>query len=340
MKKKIITAIVIIAIFALGISVGLLFNNKNTMNTSKETNNEQETQIKDEYVVISNTSDKIYLVNDKYEKIWEYNVKNKSNYYNIVKVYKNYIYYTDNDILYRKNINTNENENLNIEMKDYWFFNADDNYVVYNVLFDVYQVELSTKKQTKLNIQHNNNDALVNGVFYYSDREDSSLKSYNLSTEEKTTIDKKARVLEYNSEYIMYANDSDDVYLFNANTKDKKKVANIKNVYSSGSYKPLHLYKNTIYYIENNEIKDLVNNQVLYTYNLKDNQEITESIRLSEDKFLLDEFTSDGKPCTGDICGPSGDDKYVLVDIKNNTITELTQNIDILRTEHEEYNIN
>ena len=180
MKKKIITAIVIIAIFALGISVGLLFNNKNTMNTSKETNNQQgtnnqetgnqetnnqqETQIKDEYVVISNTSDKIYLVNDNYEKIWEYNVKNKSNYYNIVEVYKNYIYYTDNDILYRRNINTNEDENLNIELKDYWFFNVDDNYVVYSVLFDVYQVELSTKKQTKLDIQQNNK---VNLYYFY-----------------------------------------------------------------------------------------------------------------------------------------------------------------------------
>ena len=353
MKKKIITIIAIIVVFVLGISIGVFFNNKNSINNQQETNNQeannqktnnqeqnnqQETKIKEKYVVISDTSSIIYQLNDKFEKVWEYKVKNKTNVYNIVEAYKNYIYYTDNDMLYRRNINTNEVENLNIELKDYWFFSVDDNSVIYNVLFDVYHVDLSTKKQTKLDIQENNKSALINGIYYYT--ADNSLKTYNLSTKEKTIIDNKARILEYNSEYILFVNSNDDIYLYNGNDKEKKKVINIQYAYSSGPHYPLHIYKDTVYYIEKNEIKDLINNKVLYTYNLKDNQEITKSIRLSEDKILLDIFTNDGKPCTSDICGPSGYDSYVIVDLKNNTVTDVNENTDILEFDHEEYNIN
>ena len=117
----------------------------------------------------ANERDLIYEVDDNYQVLWTYSIKDSTNVYNITRVDGEYIYYVDGDILHRRNYNTGDIENLEIELKDYWNFHVDGNNVVYNVLFDLYHVDLTTKKETKLTITTDNQEALINGIVYFLD---------------------------------------------------------------------------------------------------------------------------------------------------------------------------
>ena len=333
MKQKIIVGILaLLSIISATVGVCILINSNEEEKTQKEPA-KQETEKKEKTgsIVISNTRNLIYEINEDLEVIWKYEVKNETNVYNIARVDGDYIYYTDNDQLYRRNYKTNETEDLGVTLYDYWFFYVEGNTVIYDKLFEVYQVDLTTKETTKLDIQNNNQEALINGVFYYSNNLDNTISAYNLSTKENTVIEQKGRIVEYNKDNILYINANNEYILYSV--KDGKKEVVLYDEYAllSGINYPIHLYENKVYTMEKNSL-DVISGkkESIYTHSFGENETAFDFIFLSDTKILLTTFVEDKTvPCQDEICGPTGDYKYYIVDLNTKEFKEVDENHEI-----------
>ena len=347
MKKKIILGILLVILLA-GVGFGGYFIG--TMHSSKPVeepkdkvdNKEPEVKESNDSIVISNTSDLIYELNEKYEVLWSYKVKEVSNYYNISRVDGDYIYFTDNDMLYRRNYVTGEVENLEIELKDYWNFHVSGDYLIYDVLFDIYQVNLKTKEQTKLTVQGENEEALINGVLYYTSKEDSSISSYNLETKEIIKLEDEGRIEEYNSEYILYVTGNDTYVLYSVEDGSKQKILQEDFAHSSGLNYPIHMYDGKVYTMEKDTLEMIgETNTNVYKREVKEKETIQDFIFLSENKVLLSIFVeSSDSECQADICGPEGEFVYYVVDLNTKEEKEITEYIDVFDVDYEFYHIN
>lgn len=344
MKKKIILGIIIfilvISVAIGGFLIGTSINKKEEVSDKIDNNKETEKEIKDT-IVISNTSNLIYELNSNFDLVWSYKVKNVSNYFNIVKVDGEYIYFTDNDKLYRRNYNTDVVEDLDIEMKDYWHFHVDGDTLIYDILFDVYKVDLTTKKQVKLDIKSNNATCLINGIVYYTNKNDNSLSAYNLENKENIVIDNYARIVEYDDNNILYVNKDDEFILYSVKDGNKEKILQEEYAMTSGLSYPIHMYKGNVYTMENDSL-DLINGEKksIYKHSLKDNEYITDFLFINENVILLHIFTEDTETvCETELCGPEGENKYYLVNIKTKEEKEILENINIMDEMYEFYNI-
>ena len=288
-------------------------------------------------IVISDNKEHISLLDDNFDKVWGYKVKDIQNYYNITRVDGNYIYYVDGDKLYRYDYVNEKNEDLEITMKDYWFFEVSGDDLIYNVLYDIYYVNLKDKKTSKLSIQSNNSIALIDGLLFYTNKNDGSLKMYNLSTKENTMIDKKARILEANKNSVLYVNEDNKYMIYNI--EDKKSTLAIQGweyALSSGDNYPIHLYNNKVYAIKEdtlaiyNEDKE----EKVYTHKFNKDEEIHDFIMLNENKVLLIvNYLDPDIKCESEYCDPVGELKFILVDIKNKKEKEVKNNSELFDEE-------
>ncbi len=102
----------------------------------------------------------------------------------------------------------------------------------------------------------------------------------------------------------------------------------------SGLNYPIHLYNNKVYLIKENKLENIIDKEILYTYNLKENEIIKDFLMLDEDKFVLKIFVIDKSVvCEDDICDPVGETKYIL--INNKKEQGIDDNIDILNDDFE-----
>ena len=347
MKKKIMLGILLVVLLA-GVGFGGYYlGTKKTNKCDVEDPNkvhEENKPVEDtkKYsVVISNERDLIYEVDDNYQVLWTYNIKDSTNVYNITRVDGEYIYYVDGDILHRRNYNTGDIENLEIELKDYWNFHVDGNNVVYNVLFDLYHVDLTTKKETKLTITTDNQDALINGIIYFTNKVDGTLSTYNLETKEIVKLEDSGRIEEYNKDGILYVNGNDEYIYYNVKNSTKQKILKQEHAHSSGLNYPIHIYNNKVYTMEK-DVLTIVGEtkEEVYKRVLKDNEQVTDFIFISNNKILLSMFVMDDEStCEADICEPEGDYKYYLVDLKTKEEKEITEHVDVFDVSYEVYNI-
>ena len=329
-KKNIISTILLILV--LGIFITGCDKKKDE---KKEEPKKEETKIT--YTALSNERDQIYLLNDNYEKVWSYKLSVTENFYNIIRIDGDYLYYTEDDNLYRRNIKSDAEEKLDIKLKDYWNFHIDGDYLIYDVLYDLYQVNLKTKESTKLTIQTSNEEALINGVLYYTAKKDNNLYSYNLETKEEKLISEKTRIEEYDKDSLIYVTEKGDCYLYSPKEDKQEKILSNKSSYGAHFDYPIHLYNNKVYAMEKDTLQIISDNKEdVYKYELKEHEYINNFIILSENKVLLVVFVEDvNAKCESEICGPQGDNKYILVDIKNKEEKEIKEYIDVLENTFE-----
>ena len=335
-KKLLLIMIMLFGIFTLSGGGKKNENKENTVNNGENNNTEVVEEPKTS-IVISNADDKIYVLNDKFELVWKYDIKGNQAKYDSISFDGDYLYYTDGENLYRKNIRTNGDiEDLGIKLSGYWYFYVKRDILVYTNVDSYNYVNLENKNVSKLDILGSNKEALTDEAIYYTDKEDESLKSYNIITKEINTISANARIEEMDKDEILYVNDKNEYILYNYKNKTSKVVLTEEYAYMSGLSYPIHLYNNGVYTFEGNKLNLRSENRTIYTHELGENEKVLDFIMLGENKFLLAIFIEDKTAeCLDDICDPVGEMKYLLVDNKNNKTTEIKENVDILSSTYE-----
>ena len=289
-------------------------------------------------LAVSDDMDKIYVFDDNMDLKWKYEVKGDQAKYNFIRVDKDYLYFVDGEKLYRKNIKSDEIEDLNIKMNNYWFFHVNGNDVIYTNVDEYSYVNLNDKNISKLSILGGNYETIINGKVYYTEKETDIFKSYDINTKEIETIAQEGRIEEYNKDSILYVNSDNEFVLYNAKDKTSKVLFTQEYGYMSGVSYPMHIYNDKVYTIEKDTLKNIVDNKELYTYKLEENESIKNFMMLNENKVLLDIFVLDVNAEQDDI-DPVGDKKFVLVDIKNNETKEIKDNVDIFEYDYSFQNI-
>lgn len=273
MKKKIIIISIILLIIIGGTITYFLYSKKDliTNNTTNINNKEKKNLYTDtDYIFLTNNDNIIFQYNTNMERVWEHKLES-SDYKNRIFIYKDYLYYVDGQKLYRKNINSDNIENLNINIDYDDYFLVDDNYIAYinNNMINI--INKNNKAKEILDVNLNGDISLIDGKIYYVDNE-GSLYKYNIKTKEQEIIEKNISLKEYNNDYIYFEDD----YLYSEcedeyNTIDDdidydvfKQSCKIKDYNISEYHDKIeqtnHLTGIVLYNIHNNE------KHIIYTY--------------------------------------------------------------------------
>ena len=342
MKKNLI--FLISGIILIGITTTLIYftlNKKdiNTNNNNNITEEEEKKEYKD-YIVISNKTDKIYQLDNELNKTWEYTVENLTNITNNTRVYDKYIYYTDNNNLYRRNTKTNETEDLKITLTNYHYFYVEKDIVVYSTDENTYVVDINTKENTPLEIISLTNNALVNNNYYYTNSEDNTLNEYNIKTKESQIIENKAKIIEYNNKYILYINEEDNIIQYNAYTKEKKNIIKIPYAYQYTLNNPIHLYNDDVYIMRNQKITNITNSdQLIIEFEEEKKEKVMDFIKIDDNHYLLTKYKVSGDICQSQSCEENGEYIFILVNTKDNTNKEFKELANIFNYQYEVYQI-
>ena len=280
--------------------------------SSDKTKNDSE---KNPYAVIVEKN-RIGLLDSNFKLIWSTSL-NEYIPYSSTALIDDYLYYTDKNDLYRLNVKTKVIENLNYTLKDNWTLDGEGNILVYTSLFDVHVLDLKTMKDFLLSIKQNSLLFYHNQVIYYTREDDNTLCGYNIETQEEFEIEKNARILSTNKKTFIYTSDDKNYYLYDIKKNNKTLVFNNEKL--SNHY--ISFYQNSEVYLVIDDTLYTVNNNKkneLYKFSLKSDESISNVFTIGKNKYLVKKYIDNGPPCHSDICGPTGESQFYLLDLDKN----------------------
>ena len=292
------------------------------------------TQVESKPALVISNNEKIYLLNDNFKIVWNYKISGEQAKYNCIRIDGEYLYFTDGEKLYKKYLNSDKIEDLNVNLPNYWYFNISGDNLIYSNVDKIHYINLKNKNDLNINIESNNTDTIIKNNIYYTDKNTENLNYYNIDTNEVTKLFDSARIEEYDKDSLLIINENNDIILYNTNDNISNVLFNEEYSYISGLNYPIHLYNNKVYLIRENKLENIIDKEILYTYNLKENEIIKDFLMLDKDKFVLKIFVIDKSVvCEDDICDPVGETKYIL--INNKKEQGIDDNIDILNDDFE-----
>jgi len=302
----------------------------------------------EKYTTAISTNNKIYLLDENLEDIWTYSIDKSISG---LKMYDNNIYFLYEGKIKKINITTKEEEEKNISsmFSEYWdLIGVNKNTIIVGKKVDIYQINNinnntydESKDYKKLKLESGNKETFINDIIYYTDESSNNIIAYNIKNKKKETIDKKGRIVKIDNNGFIYVNSANKYIMYNGITKEKTYIME-GNQYalSSGPTFPMDLYKDKVYIVKDNTLYIALYNEFteLYKFSLNSDEQIQGLIVLNKNKVLLLKYINNGSPCQNDVCGPTGEYKNIILDLKTKEIKELNNQdviyCDSFRTQH------
>ena len=112
------------------------------------------------------------------------------------------------------------------------------------------------------------------------------------------------------------------------NTIDESKTLIMtggEHAYSARDIRAYTLYNNEAYIIIDNTFYTIKedNKTELYKFELQNDESITDIIAFKDNKFFVTKYINNGPPCYSDVCGPTGDNVYYLLNLNTKELKEI-----------------